>query len=145
MPLEAGEQSPYYRYPWGDSIDGSMANYWDSGDPCETGDYPWTSPVGYYDGGQIPAGVDMANGYGLYDTAGNVREWCNDWYDSGYYSSSPTNNPAGPANCPSGHRVLRGSSWNIGDNNCRVAYRDDDDPDFRYDDIGFRVCVFASH
>ena len=81
-----GEHKPYYRYPRSNSIDGSEANYWSSGDPYETGSYPWTTPVDYY----------PANGYGLYDMAGNVWDWCNDWYSDTYYSSSPYNNPTGP-------------------------------------------------
>jgi formylglycine-generating enzyme required for sulfatase activity len=90
-----GQHDPYTMYPWGNTIDGSMANYRNSGDPFEAVPI-WfsTTPVGYYDGGQIPPGVDMANGYGLYDTAGNVWEWCWDWF--GVYSSSPANNPTGP-------------------------------------------------
>jgi formylglycine-generating enzyme required for sulfatase activity len=104
-----GEHDPYYRYSWGDSIDGSKANYWDSGDQYEAGEYPWTTPVGYYDGGQKPPGWDMANGYGLYDMAGNVWEWCNDYYGEEYYSDAPYDNPRGPS---SGDlRVLRGGSW----------------------------------
>jgi len=104
-----GEHDPYYLYPWGDSIDDSMANCWESGDPYEARSYPWTTPVGYYDGGQIPSGTDMANGYGLYDVAGNVSEWCNDWYDPNYYSTSPTDNPTGPAGGTS--RVSRSNPW----------------------------------
>ena len=141
-----GEHSPYYRYPWGDSIDGSMANYYASGDPCETGAEPWTTPVGYYDGGQTPTGIDMANGYGLYDVAGNVWEWCNDWYGS--YSSSPETNPTGPAS-----RVIRGGDWYSNDYYygsgyyCRVAIRINIPPNncySHYGYFGFRVCVFAS-
>ena len=104
-----GLYDPYRRYPWGDTIDGSKANYHLSGDPYESSPYPRTTPVGYYDGGQTPPGVDMANGYGLYDMAGNVEEWCNDRYSSTYYSSSPANNPRGPASGSS--RVQRGHSW----------------------------------
>lgn len=106
-----GEHNPYYRYPWGDSIDGSKANYSNSGDPYETGSYPWTTPVDYY----------PANGYGLYDMAGNVWDWCNDWYSDTYYSSSPYNNPTGPVS--GSKRVLRGGCWFFGADYCRVALR----------------------
>lgn len=106
-----GEHNPYYRYPWSNSIDGSKANYSSSGDPYETGSYPWTTPGDYY----------PANGYGLYDMAGNVWDWCNDWYSDTYYSSSPYNNPTGPV---SGfERVLRGGCWFFPTGYCRVAYR----------------------
>jgi formylglycine-generating enzyme required for sulfatase activity len=135
-----GNHSPYYRYPWGDSIDGSMANYRTSGDPYETGIYPWTTPAGYYDGNQIPAGTDMPNGYGLYDVAGNVFEWCNDWYGS--YSSSPETNPTGPVS--GSFRVLRGGGWSGIDDGCRVANRSFNDPVNRFNGYGFRVCVFTS-
>jgi len=77
-----------------------------------------------------------ATGYGLYDMAGNVWEWVNDWYDANYYSVSPTDDPPGPASGT--YLVLRGSSWddNVA-NDLRVAYR------FYYypvseDSIGFR-------
>ena len=106
-----GEHNPYYKYPWGDTIVGSMTNWLDSGDPYETGPYPWTTPVGYYDGNQIPSGVDMANGYGLYDMCGSAWEWCWDWMDSDYYSYSPTHNPTGPIS--GSFRVNRGGSWYV--------------------------------
>ena len=131
-----GECNPYYSYPWGDSIDGSKANYWSSGDPYETGPYPWTTPVGYYDGNQVPPGGDMANGYGLYDMAGNVWEWCNDWYGSNYYSSSPYDNPTGPVMGSS--RVLRGGSWHYIPSYLRSANRSTAPP-YRTHYIGFRV------
>ena len=134
-----GEHSPYYRYPWGDSIDGSMANYWESDDPFETGDIPWTTPVGYYDGDQIPAGGDMANGYGLYDMAGNVWEWCNDCYSSTYYSTSPINNPTGPSS--GSYRVLRGGGWDGFDYFCRVDLRFNFRSSARASFFGFRVVL----
>jgi surface protein len=134
-----GNHSPYYRYPWGDSIDGSMANYWDSGDPYETGDFPWTTPAGYYDASQIPAGSDMANGYGLYDMTGNVWEWCNDWYDENYYDVSPYDNPTGPAG--GSYRIFRGGGWGSLASYCRAAYRFNDSPAGRYSIVGFRIVL----
>ncbi len=132
-----GEHNPYYKYPWGDSIDGSKANYSQSGDPFETGAYPWTSPVGYYTGAQVPSGTDMANGYGLYDMAGNVREWCNDWYSGSYYSSSPGNNPTGPASGST--RVFRGGGWAYSPSYLRSANRGASIPTFRNYALGLRV------
>ena len=63
------------KYPWGDAIDGSMANYGGSvGDTMPVGSYP-------------------ANDYGLYDMTGNVMEWCLDAYEVDFYGRSPTRNP----------------------------------------------------
>ena len=56
-------------YPWGNTIGGGDANYNGSGDPFDIGGTE-TTPVGYYDGGQVSAGEDRANGYGLYDMEG---------------------------------------------------------------------------
>ena len=131
-----GEHDPYYAYPWGNSIDGSKANYWNSGGPYE-GNVPPTTPVGYYDGGQTPSGVDMANGYGLYDMAGNVWEWCNDWYDSGYYSSSPYDNPQGPGTGT--ERAVRGGSCYSTVPHLRGASRSWIAPGIWFDYYGFRV------
>jgi formylglycine-generating enzyme required for sulfatase activity/Tol biopolymer transport system component len=135
-----GEHSPYYRYPWGNTMNGSKANYLSSGDPHE-GTPPESTPVGYYDGGQIPTGTDMANGYGLYDMTGNVFEWCNDWYSETYYQECDdigrVDNPEGPASGT--YRVLRGGSWGDSVDGCRVAYHGHNYPnrlDYYY---GFRV------
>jgi formylglycine-generating enzyme required for sulfatase activity len=127
------------RYPWGDTIDGSMANYASSGDPYEVDPIPYTSPVGYYDGSQTPSEVDMANGYGLYDVTGNAWEWCNDWCDVNYYSISPYDNPTGPASSPDNWRILRGSSWSFSSADCRVAIRGVNTPDVRNSTCGFRT------
>ena len=134
-----GEHNPYYRYPWGDNTDGSKANYWESNDPYENGTWPETTPVGYYDGNQTPPGTDMANGYGLYDMAGNVVEWCNDWYDSGYYDTSPYNNPTGPAG--GYYRIARSGGWVNSAISSRVANRGRGNPDYLYYEVGFRVVL----
>lgn len=134
------EHDPYYRYPWANYIDGSKANYWNSGDPYENGDYPFTTPATYYNGNQIPAGIDCANGYDLHDMAGNVYEWCHDWCDHEYYSYSPYDNPKGPetGTC----RMLRGGSWGVYIFILRCAYRYMlCPPTTRHDQIGFRLVM----
>ncbi len=116
------------RYPWGDTINGSDANYAGSGDPFEKNNPPST-PVGYYNGNQTPAGVDMANGYGLYDMAGNVSEWCWDCYSPTYYGDATAlNDPHGPPWSYYSERVLRGGSWAGGASYCRSAMRDANNP-----------------
>ncbi len=109
------------RYPWGNTIDGNQANYNVSGDPFDTSGNG-TTPVGYYNGSQVPAGIDMANGYGLYDMAGNVYSWCWDWFDNTYYGSlTANNNPHGPATGT--YRALRGGAYNNESTDLRCAKR----------------------
>jgi formylglycine-generating enzyme required for sulfatase activity len=122
--------NPYRRFPWGDTLDGSKANYGESGDPFETGPSPWTTPVGYY----------PANSYRLYDMAGNAFEWAYDWL--GDYPSVPSTNPTGPT---SGiFRVLRGGSWSANDVNLRCAYRHGYGPPHgRGGSVGFRLVVVS--
>ncbi|MDF1785782.1 MAG: SUMF1/EgtB/PvdO family nonheme iron enzyme [Verrucomicrobiales bacterium] len=123
-------------YPWGNTIGGGDANYQTSGDPFDDG----TTPVGYYDGGQVPAGEDRANGYGLYDMAGNVWEWCWDLFDSGWYSNTGATitDTRGPNTNASGGRVLRGGSWDVDTFRLRCAIRSAFTPVLEGFDIGFR-------
>ncbi len=109
------------RYPWGDSIDGSQANYSDSGDPFDENGRA-TTPCGYYNGAQTPAGVDMANNYGLYDMAGNVFEWCWDWHAGDFYGDPSANtDPHGPET--GSHRIVRGGSYSSASSYLRIALR----------------------
>lgn len=124
------------RYPWGNSVNGSHANYSGSGDISE-GQNPGTTPVGYYNGGQFPAGVDMANGYGLYDVVGNVFEWCWDRYSATYYGDvAAFDNPRGPTT--GSPRVLRGHAWNGTAPILSCSYRGITSPSGLYSIFGFR-------
>ncbi|MEQ1747611.1 MAG: SUMF1/EgtB/PvdO family nonheme iron enzyme [Saprospiraceae bacterium] len=87
-----------------------------------------------------PVGGLKANELGLHDMSGNVWEWCADWY--GAYPSDSQNNPIGPT--ASSSRVLRGGSWIVNPQLCRVAYRSDDVPTNRNDGIGFRLAASPS-
>jgi formylglycine-generating enzyme required for sulfatase activity len=112
-------------YPWGENINCDKANYHDGNKYC-VGD---TTKVGSYESGKSP--------YEVYDMAGNVWEWVNDWYDGAYYQSSPASNPLGPSSGT--YRVLRGGSWNnFVDYNVRSASRYYGTPDYISVNVGFR-------
>ncbi len=90
-------------------------------------------PVGSYEAGKSP--------YGLYDMAGNVWEWVNDWYDAKYYETSPAKNPKGPETGTK--RVLRGSGWQNETPTVRIFTRVDSDPTVRNESTGFRCAKDA--
>ena len=125
-----------------DCLDGPRANYTYSGDPYESEDYPWTTPVGYYDGGNHGGyqTQDAPSYYGCYDMSGNVWEWCNDRYQNDYYDTYPPDGwPSDPTGPISGtHRVVRGGDADISPDFCRSAFRNWLAPDLRYSHFGFR-------
>ncbi len=160
-----GDQTdPYYAFPWGDDADNTKANWPGSGDPYESGSLPWTTPVGFYNG-QLHLKTDFdwpgsqtsyqtangVNGFGLYDMAGNVWEWVQDWYRVDYCTTSSADNPTGPVTgtlMPDGesYHSMRGGNWYNGENgHSRVSnrnpgyYRGPQDPSHPYYHIGFRV------
>ncbi len=113
-------------YPWGDALptDGILfKRLWKNNyEPAPTG------AVGGY----------HPNGYGLYDMAGNVSEWCSDWYAPDYYRSAPSKNPSGPSS--GSHKVVRGGSWASAVQHLRVAFRNWSSPSYLNSGVGFR-CV----
>jgi formylglycine-generating enzyme required for sulfatase activity len=110
------------KYPWGPrEPDKNLANF-----ERIVGK---TTPVGSY-----PAGASL---YGLLDMAGNVWEWCSDWYETDYYKNSPPKNPTG-SNSGS-DRVIRGGGWYDMARDLRCASRGSDGPSYRVDSLGFRL------
>jgi formylglycine-generating enzyme required for sulfatase activity len=90
-------------------------------------------------GSTHPIGEKMPNGYGLYDTLGNVWEWVQDWYGVEYYAHSPETDPQGPATGE--YRVARGGSWRgVARGPARVSSRYVLRPNVRSIVVGFR-CV----
>ncbi len=128
------------RFVWGDELTPGgrhRCNIWQGEFPARnTEDDGWltTAPVKSF----------LPNGYGLFQMAGNVWEWCSDWFAADYYTRSPEADPIGPETGES--RVLRGGSFLCHDSYChryRVAARSHNTPDSSAANIGFRCASDA--
>ncbi|WP_341869438.1 formylglycine-generating enzyme family protein [Nocardioides euryhalodurans] len=123
------------RYPWGDDLlpDGRWPlNIWQ-------GTFPVVNHLddGYL--GTAPARSFEPHGFGLWNMAGNVWEWCADWFDPGYYRTAPRDSPPGPERGTA--RVMRGGSYLCHDSYCnryRVAARSGNTPESATGNLGFR-------
>jgi formylglycine-generating enzyme required for sulfatase activity len=127
------------KYPWGQhDRRGGFANFADAStsfawrDQQVNDGYPETSPVGAF-----PAGASF---FGLEDMAGNVWEWCLDFYQP--LGGATQRNRRGPV--PSGKRVYRGGSWKSRFTNLRATARSSNAPNFSCNDVGFRVVCECS-
>jgi formylglycine-generating enzyme required for sulfatase activity len=109
------------QYPTGESIERSQANFF-STDTTTVMSYP-------------------PNGYGLYDLAGNVYEWCQDWYGYNYYETSvqEPENPQGPLQGV--YRVLRGGCWKSLKEDMRCSHRHRNNPGSMNGTYGLRCCT----
>lgn len=131
------------RFPWGDELrpDGKhRCNIWQGNFPehnREEDGYLQTAPVNEFE----------PNSYGLYNVAGNVWEWCTDWFSPDYHTTDDyeRTNPTGPHE--GSERVMRGGSYLCHHSYCnryRVAARSKNTPDSSTGNIGFRCVVDAS-
>ena len=107
-------------FPWGNEPPTSRPNY----------QARWKT-------GPEPVGQSEPNAYGLFEMCENVHEWCSDWYDPGYYATSPERNPQGPEEGT--RKASRGGSWRHHIKMSRCSTRSSIPPEFQYADYGFRV------
>ncbi|MBT2568178.1 formylglycine-generating enzyme family protein [Arthrobacter sp. ISL-85] len=125
------------RYAWGDELLGPqgehLCNIWQ-------GEFPQFNSEDDGFLGTAPVRSFPPNGFGLYEVAGNVWEWCSDWYLPRYYRNSPAENPQGPT--IGAGRVMRGGSYLCHESYCnryRVAARTSNTPESSSGNTGFRT------
>ena len=125
------------RFPWGDELEPGgrhRMNVWQGIFPTHN-----TEADGHY--GPAPAQSFPANGYGLYNVAGNVWEWCHDWFSRDFHVTGPRTDPVGPS--AGDRKVVRGGSYLCHHSYCnryRVGARIGNTPDSSTGNTGFR-CV----
>ncbi|WP_286140412.1 formylglycine-generating enzyme family protein [Arthrobacter sp. Rue61a] len=129
------------RYAWGNELmpgGEHRCNIWQ-------GTFPTANTLKDGHLGTSPVRSFPCNGYGLYEMAGNVWEWCADWFLPKYYRNSPVNNPKGPT--IGAGRVMRGGSYLCHDSYCnryRVAARTSNTPDSSSGNCGFRTVALPT-
>ena len=125
-------------YPWGNTMHSGKANFCDKHCDKRWNDEKFDDGYGY----TAPVGSFAANAFGLFDMAGNVYEWVEDWYSIDYYRDGPQKSPKGP---PAGsQRVMRGGSWINYSTGVRPADRTGSDPGKRFDFAGIRCAKTAA-
>ncbi|MBI4853957.1 MAG: formylglycine-generating enzyme family protein [Acidobacteria bacterium] len=110
-------------------VEYSWGNPWKPKLACVGGEQKSTTYVGSF----------SPNAFGLYDTTGNVWEWCQDWYDPEFYQKSQENNPQNTVEGKS--KVQRGGAWNSPEKYARIKFRSRNAIDSRVLTTGFRVIV----
>jgi len=114
---------------------GTNTRYSFGNNSAELGDYAWYTNNS--NGKTHPIGEKKSNAWGLYDMHGNVREWCQDWYEIDYYENSPSVDPQGPTS--GSYRVNRGGSITTFGAHCSSTSRSRCIPDGVDDGLGFRL------
>jgi formylglycine-generating enzyme required for sulfatase activity len=124
------------KYTWGDTETGAPETPGETGGRRGRGAQS-KSPANAASKGPVAVASFPPNGYGLFDMAGNVWEWVNDWHQTNYYSISPLKNPQGPATGE--YKVFRGGGWiDTDERNQMPSFRNYTDPLQKSPTIGFR-------